>query len=153
MNLPYKEGTVFLVPLRTGGYGRGVVARCSPKGKIVFGYFFGPRVIGMEERHFDDLSPEQTVLRLRFGDLGLIDGKWPIVGLIPNWKRPHWPMPDFIRVEDRIGDERKYLVRYSDSDPSIRLFETPQIENSDLQPDVLSGCGLVEIKLTKLLGG
>jgi hypothetical protein len=41
MKLPYSEGSVFLVPLRKGGYARGVVARASPKGKGLLGYFFG----------------------------------------------------------------------------------------------------------------
>jgi len=40
----YDEGSVFLIPLRDGGFARGVVARIAPKRKVLLGYFFGPRL-------------------------------------------------------------------------------------------------------------
>ena len=50
MKLPYSEGSVFLVPLRNGGYARGVVARATGEGKGLFGYFFGPRLASCHRR-------------------------------------------------------------------------------------------------------
>ncbi len=75
MKLPYSEGCVFLVPLREGGYARGVVARAAPQGKVLFGYFFGPRIDSVGKIALEDLVPGNEVLRVRFGDLGLIEGK------------------------------------------------------------------------------
>src|ERR1700736_2791876 len=100
MKLPYSEGSVFLVPLKTGGFARGVVARAPKRaGKVLLGYFFGPRVPSTNDALLSDLDPANAVLRIRFGDLHLIDGTWAIVGRVPNWDRSDWPMPDFVRRE------------------------------------------------------
>src|SRR5262249_24112871 len=114
MKLPYREGTVFLVPLRTGGYARGVVARSGPKGKVLFGYFFGPR-LSVPEVNALALDPSKAILRAMFGDLGLIKKEWPIVGWVDGWDRSRWPMPDFVR-RDPSGKKRPVRVQYSDTD-------------------------------------
>jgi hypothetical protein len=41
--IKYYEGQWFAIPLRTGGYGLGVVVRGGNKTKGGLGYFFGPR--------------------------------------------------------------------------------------------------------------
>jgi hypothetical protein len=97
MNLLYSEGLVFLVPPRNGGFARGVIARASSEGKALFGYFFGPRVASAEAANFDDLQPATAVLRVMFGDLGLLKGEWPIRGTAKDWNRALWPMPEFVR--------------------------------------------------------
>src|SRR6476660_1809183 len=111
MTLPYSEGSVFMVPLRKGGYARGVVARASDEGKGIFGYFFGPRIPSIEDVPLDDLVPFNSITRIMFGDLGLINGSWPIVGRVPNWSRSQWSMPDFVR-RDPLGRLKPTLVRY-----------------------------------------
>ena len=151
MKLPYSEGSVFLVPLRNGGYARGVVARATPKGKGLFGYFFGPRLVSPDNAVFDDLDPAKAVLQVRFGDLGLINGEWSIVGTLPDWDRSKWAMPDFVR-RDPLGKRKPVLVRYSDTDPMRRETEYPLDDDSGLATDSLSGYGAVELRLTKLLG-
>ncbi|MCX5677329.1 MAG: immunity 26/phosphotriesterase HocA family protein [Planctomycetota bacterium] len=151
MKLPYTEGTVFLVPLRNGGYARGVVARASPEGKGLFGYFFGPRLPSPAAATLEGLDPERAVLRVVFGDLGLINGEWPILGTVLGWERSQWPMPDFVR-RDPLGKRKPVLVRYSDTDPLRVEAEYPIEDDSDLTPDSAYGYGAVEIKLTKLLG-
>ena len=98
--LPYSEGSVFLVPLTTGGFGRGVVARADPKGRGgLFGYFFAPCLASTNNVALDDFMPCNAILRVRFGDLGLINGEWPVCGQVPNWDRSQWPMPDFVRKD------------------------------------------------------
>src|SRR5580765_7399095 len=116
MKLPYSEGTVFSVPLSSGGYARGVVARASAVGGL-FGYFFGPLLRSDNTAGFSDLNPEKAILRVRFGDLGLINGEWPICGQLGNWDRAQWPMPDFVR-RDPLGHKKPIRVRYSNSDPN-----------------------------------
>jgi hypothetical protein len=148
--LPYGEGTIFLVPLREGGFARGVIARKSARGIILFGYFFGPRLLSTDPVGYDDLEPSKAILRVKFGDLGLVNGEWPIRGSIPNWDRLDWPMPDFVR-EDSLRRLKPILVRYSDADPSQVDQEYPISDPAGLQRDFTSGYGAVEIKLTKLL--
>jgi hypothetical protein len=149
MKLPYTEGSVFLVPLRDGGYARGVVARAAPEGKVLFGYFFGPKIVSTEAIAADDLAPGKEILKVHFGDLGLIKGKWPIRGRVPNWNRTEWAMPDFVRREPISN--RTWLVRYSDTDPSRVVAEELVDAACTLLTDSTSGSGSVEIKLTKLL--
>jgi hypothetical protein len=148
MKLPYSEGSAFLVPLRDRGFARGVVARMAPKGRFLFGYFFGPRLPSIEGATLDNLDPAKAILRLRFGDLGLITHKWPILGIIPKWDRSKWAMPDFAR---RPPGMKPLLVRYSDIDPSRIEAEHPIDNDSGLPVDASSGQGAVEIKLSKLL--
>lgn len=150
MKLPYSEGSAFLVPLKNGGYARGVVARSAPKGRILLGYFFGPRLELNTAGALTDLDPSKAILRIRFGDLGLINKEWPVIGSVPNWNRSEWPMPDFVR-RDPLGKMKARLVRYSDDDPSCRKVECPIEDDSGLATDSLSGYGAVEVRLTKLL--
>jgi hypothetical protein len=150
MSLPYAEGSVFLVPLRDGGYARGVVARVGDEGKVLLGYFFGPRFASTDKIVLNDLKPANAILRVRFGDLGLINGEWTSLGKVPNWDRAAWEMPDFVRC-DEIS-KKAWLVRYSDTDPGRVEAEYPTDFDSQLTRNSLLGYGAVEIKLTKLLG-
>jgi hypothetical protein len=150
MKLPYSEGSVFLVPLRRGGFARGVVARASEEGKAIFGYFFGPRLASKDQASLEGIRPRSAVKRIMFGDLGLINGEWSIIGAIPNWIRTEWPMPDFVR-RDPLGRRRPILVRYCDADPTRVEAEYPIDDDSGLEVDSTSGYGAVEIILTKVL--
>ena len=148
----YSEGTVFVVPLRSGGYARGIVTRASKEGICLFGYFFGPRLSSLEEVEFDDLEPANAILRLRFGDLGLINGEWPIKGQIPKWNRSQWAMPDAVR-KDPLGRKDPVRICYDDTDPNRRVSEYPitDAEAKGLISDSAGGYGFVEIKLTNLI--
>lgn len=150
MSLPYSEGSVFLVPLRKGGYARGVVARSSREGKVLLGYFFGPVLSSSSDVALDDLVPANAVLRVLFGDLGFLNGEWPVVGNVPNWDRSQWTMPDFVRRDDLSG--KAWLVRYADDEPNRVVAEYPTGFDSTLTPDSLLGYGAVEVVLTKLFG-
>ena len=141
---------MFLVPLKNGSHARGVVARATASGKVLLGYFFGPPVASNDVVQFDDLKAANALLRARFGDLGLINGEWPIKGIVPNWNRSEWPMPDFVR-RDPLGWLKPILVRYSDTDPTRVVSETPVDEESGLETDSLSGYKAIEIKLNKLI--
>jgi hypothetical protein len=147
--LPYSESSVFLVPLRNGGYARGVVARSNVEGRILLGYFFGPRLASTNEVALEDLEPSSTIHRVRCGDLGLVKGEWQIVGTVSNWDRSKWPMPEFIRRDDL--SKKAWLVRYSDNNPNRIETEFPVEFDSDMPRDSVSGYGAVEITLTRLL--
>jgi len=146
--LPYSEGAVFAVPLRNGGYARGVVARAGPEGKVLFGHFFG--LDSVDQVNLEGIEPGKSILSVIFGDLGLINGEWRLIGSMPNWQRGAWSMPDFVR-RDPIG-KRAWRVRRSDVDPLKIESEVPVEFDTDLPPNLSSGYGAVELKLTKLLG-
>ena len=151
--LPYREGAWFAVPLRGGGYGVGVVARMAPTGRVLTGYFFGPK--RAEAPSLDELRrarPDQAVLVQRFGDLHLVDEKWPILGYLDDWRRDDWPMPAFGRHVEI--DEKAWRVEYQNDNPNSVPRETRiSVEESQRLPDDgLLGAGLVEIMLTRLLG-
>lgn len=150
--VPYQEGDWFAVPLRDGGYVIGLVARAAPGGKILLGYFFGPRrdrVPTLTE--LGPLQASRAALIAQFGDLGLIERSWPIIGHFDVWNRKAWPMPRFVRTDAVSGQTR--LVEYADDDPSHEVAVTPLLGGTPIdQPkDGLLGAGAVELRLTKLL--
>jgi hypothetical protein len=116
-----QRGDAFAVPLREGGYGVGVVARMDGKGAVL-GYFFGQRYDEPPElADVGELDAVDNVLVAIFGDLGLIRGKWPVVGRLPGRRHEEWPMPAFGRHEQLTG---RYLrVEYDDDDPNSRPRE------------------------------
>lgn len=116
-SLNYGEGTWFGVPLRKGGYATGLVGRAAPRGKIILGFFFGPKRIRVPTlKEVSDLFPFAAIKCCRVGDLGLLNGDWPIIGNIGNLDHELWKVPLF-SVNDNISN-RKLLSIYSDSDPS-----------------------------------
>ncbi len=135
MKLPYSEGSAFFVPLPDGGSARGVVARMAPKGKILLGYFFGPRLDQGADPALEHLNAKDAILCVRFGDLGLIDGHWPILGNLPVWKRSEWPMPDFVR-RDPLGRLKPKLVKYADDDPGQPTSEHPIDDDAELAAEL-----------------
>jgi Immunity protein 26 len=148
----YTEGTCFLVPLRKGGYARGVVTRLNAKGTI-FGYFFGPKFAKTKDATLDfTLRPQNNILLAKLGDLGLLKGEWPVIGRIEPWIRTEWPLPPFFRT-DALG-QLGYVSYYDDK--SLRFVKEEkvkigEIDASKFPDDSLWGYGAIEIRLTKLL--
>lgn len=150
--LPYKEGTWFAVPLRQGGYAVGLVARHVPvEGKIALAYFFGPKrqtIPSVEE--LDGLTPNMAIKAVRVGDLGLVEGSWPIIGDPPNWQRERWPIPAFVRKDDlgRVA----WRVEYDYDDPN-RVISEQRVpyETTGYERDALCGAGAAEIVVSRML--
>jgi hypothetical protein len=86
---------------------------------------------------------------VRFGDLGLINGKWPIHSKLSKWKRVEWSMPEFVRREPISN--KVWRVKYSDDDPNKIEDESAADFDAKLEPERMCGNGAVEILLTKLL--
>jgi hypothetical protein len=144
------EGTWFAVPLRSRGYTAGVVARTSGTG-VMTGYFFDKvwaQPPALEQ--LKGLKPDAALRVLRFGDLGLLDGTWPIIGRDETWRRGEWPTPAFIRRDEL--SRKAWKVEYSDTDPSVVASETRvDYETTGLERNASCGAGSVEIQLTQLL--
>ena len=145
--LHYSEGSWFGVPLPRGGYAVGIIARMAPRGRIIFSYLFGPRRSALPTAdELSNLSPETAVEYRRIGDLGLLNGEWPIIGVHPLWDRSKWPMMPFIRKIDLARAAR--IVYYSEDDPSTREREVPTpFETTGFQSDGLAGYKFAEQKL------
>jgi len=149
MSLPYREGTWFAVPLRRGGFAVGVVARTSREGKVLLGYFFGPRRRSVPSlADVQSSRPQDATLVVRFGDLSLIQGEWPIVG-DTRLDRSSWTVPDFARTDPLSG--RSWRVRYDDRDPNVVVSEDPIVTEPALPRDGLYGAGAVEAALDRKL--
>lgn len=155
MALPYREGSVFAVPLRSGGYAVGVVARFTAEkyhgGGVLLGYFFGSKHETVPTAAvIEALDPHKALAVLKFGALSLLSGEWPIIGSVTDWKREDWSLPDFVRKDDI--SKRAWRVRYSDDNLVQPISEEPTPYDSPLQKDSVAGAGFVELRLTRLLG-
>lgn len=149
----YREGDWFAVPLRGGGFGAVIIARAMPRKEgVLLGYFFGPKRDSVPTLdQLSTLSASDAALVERFGDLGILDGTWLLVGHADRWDRGAWPTPAFGRLEELTG--RAFKVIYDDADPN-RLLSEERIDPSELvsmPKDGLSGAGAVERILTRLL--
>jgi hypothetical protein len=147
--LPYTDGSVIAVPLRTGGYALGVVAAHDGHGGVI-GYFFDRKYVALPAlEYLDRLTPASAVRVMRFGDLGLVRGTWPVLGPLGGWVSDDWPIPAFGR-RDLSG--RAYRVTYDPSDlaDACREEVISDEEVNRLPRDALSGSGAVERVLTEL---
>ncbi len=121
--LPYGEGDWIAVPLQSGGFGVGVIARASKRGKVLFGYFFGPRLnyLPTIDSARDHVAQNAKLVAI-FGDHSLYCHEWRVLGHDSRWDRLKWPMPYFSRVDER---GKAVKVRYSEDDPSVCFEEKP----------------------------
>jgi hypothetical protein len=153
MAVSYREGCVFAVPLRNGEFTTGVVARVTAKnngGAVLLGYFFGPKYKSVPTNEvIDSLNPCKAIKVLRFGDLSLQSGEWPVIGDIYEWKREEWALPDFVRRDDI--SRRAWRVSYSDDNLVQPVKEESVSPDSVLERDAMYGSGAVELLLTRLL--
>lgn len=146
--LPYKEGDWYAVPLQTGGYCLGVVARADGRGRVL-GYFFGPpRTQVPTQEDTQGLWADDAKLIAMFGDLGLLRGEWPIVGPSADWERGCWPVPAFART-NLMGQSCRVVY----DDGLQRVGETPARPEAlrGLPEDAACGYVSIQIQLTRLL--
>ncbi len=149
--LPFAEGDWFAVPLTGGGCAVGLVARSPKHGKVLFGYFFGPRIYELPKlEELKRYSPSNALLVGIFGDYSLYRGEWPVLGCLGAWERTDWPMPFFSRVDEK---GKAVKVKYSDDDPSVCISEVPCSidEAKSLPEDTMLGSHIVSGRLSKLL--
>jgi len=139
----YQAGDWFAVPLRTKGFGIGLVAR-TKRGRCL-GYFFGP--LRLSTPSLNDciaLMAKDAQFVKRFGDYHIRIGCWTKLGMLPGWNKDEWPMPVFASTV--WGN----TAHYPDEDPSAdpRLARATDEELQSLPKDSLAGSGAVEIALT-----
>jgi hypothetical protein len=143
---------VFAVPVDGGGWALGVVSRAAPQGRILIGHFFGPRWDDPpDEGEVPDLAAGDALTVERFGDGGLHDGSWPVIGKLEGWRREDWPVPAFQRKDVVSGAVRK--VVYDDADPSEEASVEPieAGEADGLPKDGVQGAAGVSALLARRL--
>ena len=149
----YGEGDCFAVPLPDGGYAIGVIARASSnRGKgVLLGYFFGPRRTALPSLdQLTSLTRKDAAYVCRFGDLGLLNATWPVLGRLPRWSRAEWPMPSFIR--EQLVSGITFKVVYADDDPARVVSEAETSDTAADHPkDGLLGAQAVALILSKTL--
>ena len=148
--LPYREGDWFGVPLERHGFAVGRISRFDGRGAVL-GYFFGPSRVRLPDiEELRSVAPKQAFWVQRFGDLHLLEGKWPIIRSI-EWNRTEWPVPVFGRV-DATG-EMAWRVSYSDE--LVEVSEAPcRVVDAKFMPrDSLAGAGAIETIVSAVLEG
>jgi hypothetical protein len=152
----YEEGQWFAVPLRNGGYALGIIVRGNFKTKGGLGYFFGPKyeVIPTGEETYSK-NKDNALLIQKFGDLGIIEGEWPLIHNSKPFNRDEWPVPLFHRVLPFPEGKAlivEYRQDYSGSESPVKETVVPLTDGvKKLPKDVLSGSGSIEITMTKLI--
>jgi hypothetical protein len=141
----YGRGDWFLVPLPASQpYIGRIVAGKAP---ILFGYFFAPMGDRPSAQDLARISPNSAVLRAKFGDLGLLEGRWQVIA--SDQLDPEWTLPPLRRIDVVSGEA--YLVTYGDD--LSRERECKRITPSEAMrfpSDSLYGYGAVEIELRRL---
>ena len=149
--VPYKEGDFFAVPLRTSGYGIGLVARTVKVGGIL-GYFFPGKYQTVPTlSEVQDKKPHDAFWIRHFGDLGFFNGDWHVIGPIPSWDRADWPVPSFVRTDCISGNHYRITYSEHDLDQEIECSLIEKTEAELLPEDGISGYGALEIRLSNLL--
>lgn len=152
-SVPYRRGDWVAVPLRDEGYAVGIIVQADGAGGVT-GYFFGPLRLALPRlAELRSLHSSDAIYICNFGDLGLINREWPVIGGHEEWKQGGWPIPEFGYIEGPGGPA--YKVTYKDS--QLSEYETRvQIsieECLQLPDDGIFGSGAVEKILTRLLNG
>lgn len=136
------EGALFQIPLRSGGYGIGLVARTSRIG-LMLSYGFD-RIYDVTPSidQLQDLQPTDACNTQVLSDAAVTKKRWNVIGPLRCFQRAAWPNPPF-RWIDR-------LIVYVG--PRFRLVElrdvVPQAELPAFPPDLGWGTAtLLEVSL------
>lgn len=134
-----------------GRFVLGLIARIAPGGKILVAYLFRDLLTRVPAESKIP-APDGVLLVARIGDLGLIQGRWPVVKRIGRWDRKRWPLPAFGRREPL--SDRAWRVAYRDDNPNSRPKETLVTtgEAEALPPDGVYGHIALERLLAHKLG-
>lgn len=143
-----KEGDVFVVPLRQGGYGIGLIAREHKT--ITLGYFFD-KIYSTVPEVLDttDIDKWKVTLIGKFSTMGIENGEWPLIKTIINYDRNEWPIP-ILKMQHPIT-EQYFAVIYDDTLINEERQLITEEEAEKLFSHGLYGYGALEKKLSAIL--
>jgi hypothetical protein len=148
--LPYREGDWVMIPLDSGGFATGLIARMNGTGRLL-GYFFGPR--WQEPPVPDDVKPlrPQDAFWVKFcGDRGILEGNWQIFHHDDDWSRAEWPLPAF-GYEDRLVNATYQRFYAEDTLDFVRQERVPRSVYENLPSDGSGSARTVEVFLDRRL--
>ncbi|MGL5406014.1 MAG: hypothetical protein ACRDAX_04375 [Propionibacteriaceae bacterium] len=103
------------------------------------------------------MQPSQAIYQKMFSYMGLRDGWWPWIGVIPGWDESLWPLPSFYsKFPDlpKFGVEAYYEEHFYDPTNLDREIETrrfPLPVPDGIPKDGLAGYKFMELKLNDLI--
>ena len=121
----YSEGDVVCVPVTNGGFATGLIGRKGTNGTLLM-YFFGPRRPDQATIHDVNICPRDACAVWRTSDVGIVDGRWSIIGVFSGFSRLDWPMPPYLRTCPIT--ERKTVVYFRDDEPFEQELERKATE-------------------------
>ena len=143
-----KEGDLFAIPLRNGGYALGIINRMH--GEMTMGYFFDkvyPNVPA--EVDASDIKSWKVILIGKFSSAGIENGEWPLLVTNFAFDRDDWPVP-ILKMQDPLTDIY-YAVVYDETLLNDKRYRISKEEADKLYGDGYYGYGAVEKRLTALL--
>jgi hypothetical protein len=109
----FQEGDWFLVPLLSGGYSAGRIARIGTS--HIYCFFFGERFREIPDLdRFLGYTKDRAVLEGITLDVALTREQWPLLGPYGPWQRGEWTMPRLFQGLDR-------LIVLDPDNPSVEL--------------------------------
>lgn len=143
-----KEGDVFAVPLRQGGYGIGLIAREHKT--ITLGYFFKKNYLSVpEEVDVAGINKWEVALIGKFSTMGIENGEWPLLKTTFKFNREQWPIP-VLKMQDPLS-EKYFAVIYDDTLFNEERHLITKEEADKLFGHGLYGYGALEKKLSSIL--
>jgi hypothetical protein len=121
----------------------------------IFGYFFAPpfdHVPTSEE--LGDRRAEGSFTQMQFSHLGLRDGEWPVLGQAGEWDRSAWPLLEFERRLEWLGQEDRLYVVRRDEEKLNEMVSERRVDLSEAgkRPrDALAGAGAAVVRLRQEL--
>ncbi len=152
-NNSYSEGDFFAVPLKSGGYGIGIVVCAGAKGTAV-GRFFLP--VQDEIPAIDKLNrydERDSVHIEHFRDGGLRDGTWKIIGQHPRWDSYEWPIPRFGVFQPNANDSAGQAFEV-ELDEDLKAFRQKKISIDQFRTlplEMISSSKAAQITITLAL--
>jgi hypothetical protein len=143
-----KEGDVFAVPLRQGGYAIGLIAREHKT--ITLGYFFDTVYSSVpEQMDVTDITKWKVALIGKFSSMGIENGEWPLLKTTFKFIREEWPIP-VLKMQEPLS-EKYFAVIYDDTLINEERHLISEAESKKLFSHGLYGYGALEKKLTSIL--
>ena len=113
------------------------------------GHFFRPRLRTCPSlAELMSYRPSMAILILRFGDGPIVEGRWPVIGPLPGWRRGDWGVQYFIRQE--LITNRVLRVEYDDRHRAVAEVPLRAVDET-LPPATLLGRPGVEHRLDEAL--
>jgi hypothetical protein len=152
--IEYHEGDCFGIPISSRGYALGIVARCSEESNICLGYFYN---VNLPDKplpgKIEDIIKQKEAFIAWFGDIAILNGKWPLIKIDRSFNKKLWPVPAFRRI-DLLDSSVGFCIEYEQETP---IFGNPIKETKvdadtllDLPDERLYSAQSIEIRLAKM---